>query len=431
MELIASRTPMPDLSAVEPLDWSKTALGRPLRVLFVSDAIWSMSGYGKQALYAVAILHRLGAEVAALSSYGLQGQHMELATLPGVKIYPGGNDAFANDVIPLASNDWRADVTITLKDTPVFNIEAMRHTARWSPMTPIDHDPIPPAVMQALRNCWQPIAYAAHGFKAMRKAGMNPLYLPHTYNDAIMKPLDKAAVRAEFGWAADRKVVTTVAVNRGGYPSRKAWPQLMEAMGYVVRDDPSVVWYCHTSIAQDGFEAGVNLEALTVHYGLQRNIVFPDQAMYRYRGFSEEHMAKIYAASDALLAVSIGEGFGVPILEAQACGTPVIVGDWTAPEDLCFAGVKVPKEGALSFTDNQGANVYIPLPGAVAEAVLECLRIAPSSEQAVQGAQDYSIPSVAKEWAYALTAMSRRIEEETKRGRGVQRIIRPEEVLWR
>lgn len=431
MELIASRTPMPDLSGIPPLDWSKTALGRPLRVLFVSDAIWSMSGYGKQALYAVAILHRLGAEVAALSSYGLQGQAMESATLPGVKIYPGGNDAFSNDVIPLAAADWRADVTITLKDTPVYNVEAMRHTPRWSPMTPIDHDPIPPAVMNALRNCWQPIAYAGHGFRAMRAAGLDPLYAPHTFNRAVLRPRDRAQVRAELGWALDKKVVTTVAVNRGGLPSRKAWPQLVEAMGYVVGADPSVIWYCHTSIAQDGYEGGVNLEQLAIQHRLMNNILFPAQNVYRYQGFPEEHIARIYAASDALLAVSIGEGFGVPILEAQACGIPVIVGDWTAPEDLCFSGVKVPKEGALLTMDNQGANVYMPLPGAIAEAVLNCLNTPHDPQQAVQGASDYGLESVALEWVEVMECMSARIVEETVRGRGVQRIIRPEEVLWR
>lgn len=431
MELIASRTPLPNLSGIRPLDWSKSALGRPLRVLFVSDAIWSMSGYGKQALYAVAILHRLGVEVAALSSYGLHGQAMESATLPGVRIYPGGNDAFANDVIPLAAADWRADVTITLKDTPVFNVEAMRHAPRWSPMTPIDHDPIPPAVMNALRNCWQPIAYAGHGYRAMRQAGLDPLYAPHTYNHEVLQPRDRAQVRAELGWALDRKVVTTVAVNRGGLPSRKAWPQLMEAMGYVVRDDPSIVWYCHTCVAQDGYEGGVNLEQLAVQHGLRNNILFPAQNVYRYQGFPEQHMAKIYAASDALLAVSIGEGFGVPILEAQACGTPVIVGDWTAPEDLCFSGVKVPKEGALLSMDNQGTNVYLPLPGAVAESVVKCLSMPHRDIDAINGARDYGIDSVALEWAEVIRSMSDRIVEESTRGRGVQRIIRPEEVLWR
>jgi glycosyltransferase involved in cell wall biosynthesis len=34
----------------------------------------------------------------------------------------------------------------------------------------------------------------------------------------------------------------------------------------------------------------------------------------------------------------MGEGFGVPIIEAQACGTPVIVTDWTSMPELVGAG---------------------------------------------------------------------------------------------
>ncbi len=58
-------------------------------------------------------------------------------------------------------------------------------------------------------------------------------------------------------------------------------------------------------------------------------------------------MVDAYNAMDVLTNVALGQGFGIPILEAQACGTPVIVGDWTSMSELCFAGWKVAKEEAL------------------------------------------------------------------------------------
>jgi glycosyltransferase involved in cell wall biosynthesis len=44
---------------------------------------------------------------------------------------------------------------------------------------------------------------------------------------------------------------------------------------------------------------------------------------------------------DVLLAPSYGEGFGVPTMEAQACGTRVIASGWAASQDL------VSKDGFL------------------------------------------------------------------------------------
>ena len=42
-----------------------------------------------------------------------------------------------------------------------------------------------------------------------------------------------------------------------------------------------------------------------------------------------------------LLNASMGEGFGLTVLEAQACGVPAIVTDFTAMSEVCGAGWKV------------------------------------------------------------------------------------------
>jgi len=49
-------------------------------------------------------------------------------------------------------------------------------------------------------------------------------------------------------------------------------------------------------------------------------------------------MASMYNTLDVFLLPSKGEGFGIPIIEAQACGVPVIVSNNTAMPELCGSG---------------------------------------------------------------------------------------------
>jgi glycosyltransferase involved in cell wall biosynthesis len=55
-------------------------------------------------------------------------------------------------------------------------------------------------------------------------------------------------------------------------------------------------------------------------------------------GVPDYVMARIYSRTDVLLSATAGEGFGLPVLEAQACGTPVIVSDFSAQPELVGDG---------------------------------------------------------------------------------------------
>lgn len=397
---------------------------RRLRALWVSDAPYASSGYSVQTrLFAPRLAQH--ADLALLATYGLQGARMTWENIP---LYPGGADPFANDVIAHAARDWRADVVITLKDSFVFNPEKLQGV-RWCPMTPIDHDPTPPQVESVLRAAYRPIAYAPNGFRALRKSGFDPLYVPHAYDPAIYYPDDKAAARKALGIDPAWFVVGMVAVNRGGIPSRKAWPQNLEAFALFAKDKPNARLFLHTNICLDGFEAGVNLAMLCGQLGITDKVLYCDQQKYK-EGFPDEYMRAFYNAMDVLNATSLGEGFGIPTLEAQACGTPVVVGDWCAQEDLCFGGWKVPKNGALKFYDNQGAYVYIPHPEAVAQALDYAYHDigGAAASDALKGAQAFAVDRVVSVyWLPALAELERQMSRD--HARGVLRIVRPQEVL--
>ena len=84
----------------------------------------------------------------------------------------------------------------------------------------------------------------------------------------------------------------------------------------------------------------MDLQELVAALGIAEKVIFPDRYSY-YLGYPPEYMAALYNAADVLLASSMTEGFGIPIIEAQACGTPVIVTDFASMPELMRWGTAV------------------------------------------------------------------------------------------
>jgi len=424
---LLSRTrhkPKPHTNGVKP-----PATG--LRCIIASDAPWSTSGYANQVALLAPRLAALGHEVALLATFGLHGGVREWN---GLRVYPGGADAFANDVIRSSALDWQADIVITLKDSFVFQPKAFEGL-RWVGLVPCDHEPAPPAVCDVVRHMYRPVAYAPNGYRELRAAGFDPLFAPHGYDPKLFNPQPKAEARKFLGIPDDVFLVGTVAVNRGGIPSRKAWPQNLEAFALFAKDKPNVRYFLHTNLCTDGFEGGVNLPVLCGQLGIADKIIFCDQERYK-AGFPDVYLHALYCAFDVLNAVSLGEGFGIPALEAQGCGCPVITSDFAAQRDLNFAGWKV--ERGLKFYDGQGSWTFIPEPAAIAEAMEQAYRELTVYEwpnfredvqaRALAGAADYAIDTVVERyWRPALAEIQAQIANEASRG--VLRIIRREEVF--
>ena len=67
---------------------------------------------------------------------------------------------------------------------------------------------------------------------------------------------------------------------------------------------------------------------------LQANSANPE-IVYLTEDLSGRDMPKLYAAADALVHPYRGEGFGLPVAEAMACGLPVVVTKGGACDDFC------------------------------------------------------------------------------------------------
>jgi glycosyltransferase involved in cell wall biosynthesis len=243
------------------------------------------------------------------------------------------------DVIGHHAAHFGADVVVTLIDvwTQTGVGEKVR-PARWLPWFPVDTAPVSPRVVDALAGSWLPVVYSLFGERMLREAGVRCAYVPHGVEPEVYKVLPEeevAAFRARvFGDA--RHVTVMVAANKGF--DRKAFQVNLRAWAAFAQEEPSALLYIHTDPTTQA--SGVDLQQLVEACGVTGRVRFPDRYSY-YLGYPAEFMALLYNAADVLLAASMTEGFGIPIVESQACGTPVVVTDFASMPELVRWGTAV------------------------------------------------------------------------------------------
>lgn len=397
-----------------------------MKILWASNAPWVSSGYGVQtALFArrlktppARIVRAVGSpppsahEVAIAANHGLEDGVLNWHD--GIPIFPASKGSWGHRYTRAHAEVCGADIVITLADVWNMNAEDMARVA-WCPWVPIDSEPLSPAIRSILAVAFQPIAFSRFGERMMQDAGLTPAYVPLGIGTNVLKPGDKRQAREKLGLPASAFVVGIVAANVDN-PSRKALPEQLAAFARFKRKHSDAVLYLHSQPADSPSATGVSLPPLLAEIGLEigRDVFFPDRYRHEVIGFPPQYMATAYQAMDVLLSVTCGEGFGVPIVEAQACSIPVIVGDWTSMGELCFGGWKVPKDEAQQFRMPQGNWSYVPRIGAIAERLEYAYKKADQeSEKARAGAQSYDADRIVERyWRPVLDDIAARLADE-------------------
>lgn len=384
-----------------------------MRILWASDAPWQASGYANQTRTMVPRLRELGHEIAIACFSGLEGAPIDWR---GFRCYPRGKAYYSNDILAAHAHHFQADVLLTLVDTWVLQPENISRHCPWVAWFPIDSEPMPPVVERTVRQSAQPIVMSRFGQRMAGDREIETRYVPHGIDREIYKRRDKKEARTRFGIPQDRFVVGMVAANVG-MPSRKAFAE--QIAGYVLARarHPDMFLYLHTErgdVPSDKIQQVDILEILN-HHGLEdgRDYTFVDSYFYAL-GLPDIMVSEVYSAIDVLLSVSAGEGFGLPIVEAQSCGTPVIVGDWTSMSELCGGGWMVSKRDAHRFYPCIGGCFqYLARPEAIAECLLGAYEGAGTGrirDKALALAERYSADSVIKEhFAPALVELAKRL----------------------
>lgn len=314
-----------------------------LKILIHSNGPMVPSGYGRQTALAVRQLIGLGHEVAVSAFHGVTGQIIDWY---GTPVYPAGQQPFGIDVLLPHADHFGADLIITLMDTwklmplvdtlaRVLKLDGAPRLACW---TPVDCDPLGLGDRLVLERTGAiPIAMSRHGQAMMERAGLTGVrYVPHSVDTAIYRPLPDGGqnLRQETGTDPTGFVIGICAANKDAF--RKAWAEQFEAFSIHLRQWPDSMLWVHT-IADGRGVGGHNLKAMAAAMGIAHATRWTDDYAQITGLIDDDDMVQWYNAIDLLSSCSYGEGFGLPIIEAQACGTPAIATRASSMTELATA----------------------------------------------------------------------------------------------
>lgn len=358
---------------------------RKLRILARSEATYLSSGY---SVYYKNLLDRLYSTnkyiLAEHASYcNLSDQRIH--SIPW-RVYPNAPEPNDQDGINRHNSDgfaqfggWRfEDVVLDFKPDIVFDISDAWYVSHIfaSPFRPfykiaymptVDSEPQATDWIGQMAEADCLFTYTDWAKKTLEKQTNNKLIIKsanypggdfRTYNPII----DKAALKAQFGFGKNINIVGTVMRNQ----ARKLFPDLFQAfrkfLNYCESNNKELgqrtYLYCHTSYPDLGWNLPLILQEENIMHKVLftylcrncRNIfvdLWSDTRVFcphcgqpgatfpnTQQGVDPQQLNLVYNLMDLYVQPINSEGFGIPCVEAAACGIPLAVTRYAGTEDF-------------------------------------------------------------------------------------------------
>ena len=247
-------------------------------------------------------------------------------------LHGGGMAQYCQDLIQPRINAWKPDIFGILLDTfmlypwlidmPINTRSLFYYPSDGGGGLPRDCD-------RVLKKMNKAVCMSRFGQKQAKEVhGLDVDYIPHAVDTKNYFPLskeDKEKLKAQWGLTG-KFVIGSVYRNQG----RKMPDLLLKAFAKFAEGKDDVVLLLHTD--PNDAAAVFSTPAILGRLGIEHKVRFT--GMNFFNGFTYKQMNDVYNAMDVFSLSTSGEGFGVPTIEAQACGVPVVVPDNTTGPEL-------------------------------------------------------------------------------------------------
>jgi len=264
----------------------------------------------------------------------LPGTTFEDGTKLDFTLHGAGMQHYCADVIEPLLKKLKPDIYFCLLDSFML-MQAGYLNKDLSPGITIMYFPsdgggnLPSGCENILKKFHVSVAMARYGQRQAKDVhGLNTLYIPHAVDTKIYFPLskeEKEKLKAKYGLSG-KFVVGVVARNQG----RKMLDRTFKAFYRFAKDKDDVILYLHCD-PNDAAQV-FNMSQLINRYGLNNKVVFT--GMTFFNGFDYKQMNEVYNVMDIFFLSSSGEGWGVPLIECQACKVPPVATDYTTTHQI-------------------------------------------------------------------------------------------------
>lgn len=261
--------------------------------------------------------------------------------------------------------DFRPDFVVAISDPWMFAYQGrspLREYFHWVISPTVDSIPVRDDYLSTYSLADSVFTYTDWALEQLKNAGLQNL--EHTIRMGtetdVFKPCsDKAKLKESLGLPPDAFVIGSVMRNQ----RRKLIPDIIEAFSYLMASLPEekrkkTYLYLHTTypdqepwdlpqfLLNSRFSSNILFTYLcksSKGFGCSR---FQDAITYSFssnqltavmpsgrNGLSNEQLCEVYNLMDLYIQVASCEGFGVPIIEAAACGVDCAVIDYSAMVD--------------------------------------------------------------------------------------------------